>query len=131
MNFRSSNFDYYALAAVKFISFSLLLQKLYRFKISLLVDYARTSYVSHSVSHYTYYTAAILIRNYLIISEVLSPTIPYSPPSKLLNLAYYCKSYIALKSGCWIPPVPATPATYDLRCSLRTSEPATPEPRDY
>jgi len=26
---------------------------------------------------------------------------------------------------------PATPATYGLRCGLRISVPATPEPRDY
>jgi len=50
-------------------------------------------------STYTYDTAAILIRNYLLISEVLISTISYSPPLKLLNLAYYYKSYIALKSA--------------------------------
>jgi len=48
-------------------------------------------------STYTYDPVAILIRNYLIISEVLSPTITYSPPLDLLVLAYYYKSYIALK----------------------------------
>jgi len=51
-------------------------------------------------STYTYDTAAILIRNYLIISEVLISTITHLPPLKLLNLAYYSKSYMALKSGC-------------------------------
>jgi len=81
---------------------------------------------------YTYDTAAIVIRNYLIISEVLSPTIAHSPLWKLLVLAYYCKSYMALKIWLlWIAPVPATPATYGLRCGLRISVPATPEPRDH
>jgi len=51
-------------------------------------------------STYTYDTVAILMRNYLKGSEVLIPTITHLLPSKLLILAHYCKSYMALKSGC-------------------------------
>jgi len=49
-------------------------------------------------STYTYSIVAILIYNCLRILGVLIPTISYSPSLKLFNLAYYYKSYIALKS---------------------------------
>jgi len=56
-------------------------------------------------STYTYYTVIILTPNYLIILEVLTLTISYSPPLKLINLAYYYRSYIALKIWLRITPI--------------------------
>jgi len=76
-------------------------------------------FLSAHPSTYTYDTVLILIRNYLITSEVLSSTITYSPPLKLLDLADYYRSYVALKICLRITPISLDLSRNDPSFSFR------------